>query len=86
MTIITSLVTTIKRERLHHSHIHSIFFSRYKYHFERNATTVYFPPKRKPFKKDGCGDCSNLRKISKATISEKHTVRLTMSLIETPAH
>lgn len=85
MTIITSLVTTVKRERLHHSHYYSFFFG-YKYHFERNATTVYFPPKRKPFKKDGCGDCSNLRKISKATISEKHTVRLTMSLIETPAH
>lgn len=70
MTIITSLVTTVKRERLHHSHIHSICFFRYKYHFERNATTVYFPPRRKLSKKMGVAIALTKRKISKATISE----------------
>lgn len=53
MTIITSLVTTVKRERLHHSHIHSIFFFGINIILKEMQLLYIFPPKENLSKKMG---------------------------------
>lgn len=53
MTIITSLVTTVKRERLHHSHIHSIFFPGINIILKEMQLLYIFPPEENLSKKMG---------------------------------
>lgn len=53
MTIITSLVTTVKRERLHHSHIHLFIFFGINIILKEMQLLYIFPPKEKLSKKMG---------------------------------